>query len=182
MNPSPRWRAKLTTPRIILLAIGLLAVIGVIANLTDPQPAPKAASAAASASPTATARPSPASTHPTCAQIVRRWKNTTMGWTYFSEVKRDESNLVKAAARSELAAVEQYGALLNAAAGFAAHQPVPACADQGGYYQQAMRDWARSGADASKGRLTAAAGELRRGTTALGKATAELNQVAQAGG
>jgi hypothetical protein len=83
-------------------------------------------------------------------------KDNTMGFTYFTEVTRDETRVTKAAGAGEEIAVEQDGADMATAAQLAKAHPIPHCADACGYYHRAVADWQRSGNLTSAGNYAAA--------------------------
>jgi hypothetical protein len=163
--------------------VGTLLVIGAIGNaLGKPKPAPSPAAVAAATTSAAVPTPTTAPAAQSCKQTVVAWRNNTMGFTYFTEVTRDESRLTKAAQAGEPIAVKQDGADMAAAAQFARAHPIPECADAGGYYRRAMTDWERSGNLASAGNFASAAKWISRGGRAFQQATIELNEVVQLGG
>ncbi len=181
-QPPPGWRRPRKSRRGWVITgsiLGGLVLIGALADaFGKPATTPHRAAASTPAAVTATtpaAAPSPAS----CKQKVLAWKNTTMGFTYFTEATQDERRVAKAAGAGEEIAVEQDGANMATAAMLAKAHPIPKCADAGGYYPRAMADWERSGNLASAGNFEAAAVWVARGGRAFQKATVELDEVTQ---
>jgi hypothetical protein len=155
-----------TTARLagLMACAALTATLAACGTARTPAPAPPPAAAAA-------ATTTPASTP---SQDALAWWNGG-GKANTLAVQADLTAYARDASAADISAANADAAQLLRDTVTADADPMPATVDTGGYYQDAMHQFALAAGDSLAGDYAGASAALTAGTTALGKATAEVN-------